>query len=379
MLRGNDIQMKVEEKIYQIALSRARGVGYVLAQRLMAHFGSAQAVFQSTIQALNKVLGSSRYLAPVIRNTNGLEQAYELLVSHTKANIRIITPWEAAYPERLKHTYGAPTLLYLRGNIDLNTAKIISVVGTRRATNYGKKAVEMLLSELSPYPLLIVSGLAYGIDIHAHRTALELGLPTLAVLAGGVDTIYPKAHKSVAEAMLAQGGLLSEHPLQTIPEAHQFATRNRIVAGISDATIVVEAGQKSGTLITAHYANEYNREVFAVSWGIDAPYSVGCHYLIKNHQAHLLTRAADIVDVMCWGEAAPASKNIVDILDRLPELTRAERDTIQTIGQSEVHIDELSYKTQLPPNQLLTLLLQLEFKKIVKFLPGNKFRLTAYH
>lgn len=378
MFEQDTTSIEVREKVYQIALSQVKGVGYTLAQRLMAQFGSAQAVFQGTFQALNKALGNSRYLAPAIHNRDGIEQAEELLASHDKAKIRIITPWETAYPERLKHTYGVPTLLYLRGDVDLNTAKIISIVGTRRATHYGKKAIEILLSELSAYPLLIVSGLAYGIDIHAHRTALELGLPTLAVLAGGVDTIYPKAHKRIAEVMLAQGGLLSEHPLQTKPEAHQFAARNRIIAGIADATIVVEAGQKSGALITAHYANEYNREVFAVSGSIDAPYSVGCHHLIKTHQAHLITSAADIVDAMRWDKAVPASKNILDVLDRLPELTEAEKSAVKTIGRREIHIDELSYQTQLPPNQLLTILLQLELKKIVKFLPGNKFRLTAY-
>ena len=367
--------MKVQEKIYQIALSQVRGVGYTLAQRLMAQFGSAQAVFQSTLPALRKALGPSRHLAPSIYNSDGVvTQANELLASHHKANIRVITSWETAYPERLKHTYGAPMLLYLRGNVDLNTAKIISIVGTRRATNYGRKAVEVLLSGLSAYPLLIVSGLAYGIDIHAHRVALALGLPTLAVLAGGVDTIHPKAHKTVAEAMLALGGLLSEHPLQSRPEAYQFAARNRIIAGIADATIVVEAGQKSGALITAHYANEYNREVFAVSGSIDAPYSVGCHHLIKTHQAHLLTSALDLVDALNWGTLVPNAKSI---LQRLPELKSVEKKVVQAVGNLEVHIDTLSYQTQIPLNQLSGILLKLELKKVVKALPGNKFRLTV--
>ncbi|MFM2428360.1 MAG: hypothetical protein RL012_244 [Bacteroidota bacterium] len=370
--------MQIEEKIYQIALSQVRGVGYVLSKKMIVRFGSAQAIFQSTLQALTKAPGISKRIAQDIRSSDAFSKAAALLASHDKANTRVITPWEDAYPERLKHIYGVPTLLYFRGNVDLNQAKVISIVGTRNATNYGKKVVETLLSDLSTYPLLIVSGLAYGIDIHAHRTALELGLPTLAVVAGGVDTIYPAAHKRTAEAMLAQGGLLSEHPLQTRPEAHQFAARNRIIAGISDATIVAEAGQKSGALITANYANEYNREVFAVSGGIYAPYSAGCHHLVKTHQANLLTRAADIVDAMHWDEEVPAAKNILDVLDKLPELTEAERSAVQTIGRLEVHIDELSYQTQIPLNRLSAILLQLELKKIVKFLPGKRFRLVAY-
>ena len=378
MFRGNLMPMQAEEKIYQIALSQVRGVGYALSKKLMARFGSAQAIFQSTLQALTKAPGISKCIAQEIRSSDAFSKAAELLASHDKAHTRVITPWEAAYPERLKHIYGAPTLLYLRGNVHLNTAKVISIVGTRSSTTYGKRVVETLLSDLSTYPLLIVSGLAYGIDIHAHRTALELSLPTLAAVAGGVDIIYPAAHKRTAEAMLAQGGLLSEHPLQTKPEAHRFAARNRIIAGIADATIVVEAAQKSGALITAKYANEYNREVFAVSGGIYAPYSSGCHHLVKTHQANLLTSAADIVDAMHWDEKVPVAKNILDALDKLPELTEAERSAVQTIGKLEVHIDELSYQTQIPLNQLSAILLQLELKKIVKFLPGNRFRLAAY-
>jgi DNA processing protein len=379
MFKGSLMPMQVEEKICQIALSQVRGVGYVLAKKLMARFGSAQAIFQSTVQALTKIPGVSACIAQEICDDNAFSKAAELLASHDKANTCIITPWEGTYPERLRHIYGAPTLLYLRGNVALNAAKIISVVGTRSATNYGKRVVETLLSELSIYPLLIVSGLAYGIDIHAHKIALELGLPTLAVVAGGVDNIYPTAHKKVAEAMLAQGGLLSEHPLRTKPEAHQFASRNRIIAGIAEATIVVEAGQKSGALITAKYANEYNREVFAVSGSMYAPYSVGCHHLIKTHQAHLLTSATDIVDVMRWDQVTPAPKNIIDFLDRFPALTEVERDIVATLDKlrEEVHIDELSYQAQIPLNRLSAALLQLELKKIVKVLPGKKFRLAT--
>jgi DNA processing protein len=374
------MSMQAKEKVYQIALCQVRGVGYVLARKLMAQFGSAQAIFEGTLKALTKVPGSSLAIAQEIRNSNAFSKANEFLKSHDQASTRIITPWEDAYPERLRHIYGAPTLLYLRGNVDLNTAKVVSIVGTRNATNYGKRVVETLLSELSAYSLLVVSGLAYGVDIHAHKIALELGLPTLAVVAGGVDTIYPAVHKNTAAAMLAQGGLLSEHPRCTKPEAHQFAARNRIIAGIADATIVVEAGQKSGALITAKYANEYNREVFAVSGGVYEPYSAGCHHLIKTHQANLLTSAADIVHAMHWDQAIPASKNVMDVLDRLPELTEAERGAVQTIDklQKEVHIDELSYEAQIPLNQLSAILLQLELKKIVKCLPGKKFRLAAY-
>ena len=371
--------MEVKEKIHQIALSQVKGVGYVLSNKLMASFGSAQAIFQGSLKELIRALGGNRSLAQAILSQRGLSEANELWAAHHQADIQIITPWEEVYPQRLKHIYGVPTLLYFRGNAELNKARIISIVGTRRATDYGKKVVETILNALSAYPLLVVSGLAYGVDIHAHRTALELGLPTLAVLAGGVDTIYPAPHKKVAEAMLARGGLLSEHPLATKPEAHQFAARNRIIAGIADATIVVEAGKSSGALITANYANEYNREVFAVAGSIYEPYSAGCHQLIKTHQAHLLTSAADIIDMMNWGEEVATAKHRPAVFASLPELTEVERGAVQTIGrlQKEVHIDELSYQAQIPLNQLASILLQLELKKIVKSLPGKKFRLAA--
>ncbi|MCU0317996.1 MAG: DNA-processing protein DprA [Amoebophilaceae bacterium] len=371
--------MQVEEKLYQVALSQVRGVGYVLAQKLMARFGSAQAIFQSMPRELTQVPGVSQCIAQTIRSGDAYAQATEFLALHEKANIRILTPWEEAYPERLRHIDGTPTLLYLRGDVDLNAAKVLSIVGTRNATNYGKKVVETLLGELSAHTLLIVSGLAYGVDIHAHKTALAVGLPTLAVVAGGVDTVYPSAHKRVAEEMLARGGLLAEHPLRTKLAAHQFAARNRIIAGMADATIVVEAGKRSGALITAQYANAYNREVFAVSGSIYEPYSVGCHHLIKTHQAHLLTSAADIAYAMHWDEERPISKSILDVLDRISELTEVERSVAQVIGklQGEVHIDQLSHQTQIPLNQLSAVLLQLELKKIVKFLPGRKFRLIA--
>ncbi len=350
----------------------------MLSNKLMARFGSAQAVFGSNIKDLVRVPGSNRSLAQSILNKHGLDEAYKLWTAHKKTNVRIITPWEKAYPNRLKHICGVPTLLYLRGKVDLNKTKVISVVGTRKATAYGKRVVETLLSELRAYPLLVVSGLAYGVDIHAHRTALELGLPTLAVLAGGLDTIYPSAHKKTAETMLAKGGLLSEYPFQTKLEPHQFAARNRLIAGMADATIVVEADSKSGALITANYANDYNREVFAVAGSIYEPCSTGCHLLIRSHRAHLLTSAADLIDTMNWDKGLTTEEYSPNLFS-LPGLTEIEKGAVQTIGlfHQEVHIDELSHRSQIPVNQLASILMQLECKKIIRSLPGQKFRLAA--
>lgn len=376
------VDQNAQEKIYQVALSNVKGIAHVLAQRLVAHFGSARAVFHSSYKELVKVPGTGHNLARAILSKHTVPQAEKLLSDHDRAGVRIITFWDNAYPERLRHIPDAPNLLYFRGSMDFNTTnvKFVSIVGTRRATSYGKKVIEALLSELSGYPLAIVSGLAYGVDVHAHKTALELNIPTLAVVAGCIKKVYPSVHKKIAQEILTQGGLASEYPLHTPLEAHQFVVRNRIIAGISDATIVVEAGQKSGALITASWANEYSRDVFAVSGGIYDAYSAGCHHLIKTHQASLLTSAADIVNSMNWDQSNPSKTNSSSISKRFTDLTKVEQSAVSAMGglQKEVFLEELSQYVQIPMNLLLTTMLSLEMKKIVKILPGRKLRLTAY-
>lgn len=371
--------MAKQEKIHQIALLLVKGVGTTLWKKLIAQFGSAQAVFESSAKNLINIPGSSRRLAYEILKKDTLRMAEASFLAHQQKQIQIISLWDKAYPERLKHITHAPPLLYFQGNTDLNAAKIISIVGTRSATVYGKKIVEKLINELCAYNVLIVSGLAYGIDIHAHTIALKHGLSTLAVLAGSLDAIYPSIHEKLALAMLTQGGLLSEYPLQTSIELYQFPARNRIIAGIADAVIVVEANQKSGALITADCANAYDREVFAVPGSIYESYSSGCNYLIKTQQAHLITSAADIAYIMNWQTDTNMVQPSKHVLERMPQLTTEEQGTVQALKklQKEVHIDELSYQAKIPLNQLSSVLLQLELKNVVKFLPGRKFRLAA--
>lgn len=368
-----------QEKLYQVALSLVEGVGTTLWKKLIAQFGSAEAVFQSSVKSLTRIPGSSSRLAHAILKKDTLSRAEALLIAHQRAKVQIISFYDAAYPERLKHTANAPPLLYFQGNTDLNAARIISIVGTRNATDYGKKMVEKLISELCAYHVLIVSGLAYGVDICAHRGALKHGLPTLTVLAGSLDMIYPAMHKKVALAMLLQGGMLSEHPLGTSLETHQFPARNRIIAGIADATVVIEAGDKSGALITADCANSYDREVFAVPGSVYETASSGCNYLIKTQQAHLITGAGDIAYIMNWDTANKAPRPSEPVMKKLPQLTTQEQGTVQALQKlhKEVHIDELSYQTSIPLSRLPSVLLQLELKNVVKFLPGNKFRLAA--
>lgn len=373
--------LESKEKISQIALSQVKGIGNAMLKRLIAKMGSARAVFQSSPKALTQTLGGNYRLAQEILHKNTLSQGEAILLAHEKAAIGITTLQEDIYPSRLRRMPDAPFIIYTRGNIDLNAHKVISIVGTRKATAYGKRVVETIIEDLIEHSVTIVSGLAYGIDIHAHRKALECSLPTVGVLAGGLNHIYPKSHKSTAIDMIRRRGcLLSEHPIQAQPEARYFAARNRIIAGIADATIVVEAGEKSGALITAHFANEYHREVFAVPGDIYNSYSKGCHQLINNHQAHLLSGISDVVRVMNWDQQVPRTGNLrLSVSDRLRGLSDPEKSIVETLEQmqKEVPMDELSYQASVPHNQMAGILLGLEVKKVIKFMPGKKYRLAV--
>ncbi len=277
----------------------------------------------------------------------------------------------------MKQVADAPSLLYFRGNCNLNNSRIIGLVGTRKATSYGRIVVENLMEELQKYNPLVVSGLAYGIDIAAHRAALINRIPTLGVFASGLDIIYPALHKKTAIEMLEQGGWLGEHPPGTQPEAHFFPARNRIIAGLCDAIIVVEAAEKGGALITADIANSYDREVFAVPGPINARYSQGSNNLIKRHQAHLLSSVKDLEYILNWDLALKESKTTKQE-EKIPAgLTDQEEKVVGVLLSkgNELAIDDLSWQSQVPINQLAAILLNLEFKGLVKALPGKRFRL----
>ncbi|MEN0016382.1 MAG: DNA-processing protein DprA [Bacteroidota bacterium] len=371
--------MDNKERIHQMALISTRGVGHLLWKRLIAQFGSAEAVFNSSVRALTQLPGTSKRLANEILRKDMLRTAEDLLAAHHREGIQVISCYDTAYPERLKHISSPPAFLYFRGHADLNAPKILSIVGTRTATAYGKRMTEQLIGELRIPNLLIVSGLAYGIDICAHKAALQHGLPTLTVLPSSLDIIYPPAHRSIAVSMIERGGIVTEHPLHTPLELHQFPARNRIVAGIADATVVIEAGHKSGALITAELANAHDREVFAVPGNVYERTSVGCNHLIKSQQAHLITCADDILYLMNWRADATKVRPTQAAPPKLPPLSQKEQEALQALQalKREVHIDELSHQAGIPPAQLASVLLQLELKNVVKFMPGNKFKLTV--
>ena len=373
--------MDSQEKICQLALSLIKGVGFNIWKKLIQEFTSAQQVFSTSPNALKNVLKSnSQQIIQAILQKETCETAKVIIQSHASKNIRVLSFFEDAYPQRLKHIANPPSFLYAQGNFNLENPKIISIVGTRNATAYGKNFLEKLIEEMVSYKVLVVSGLAYGIDIHTHKLALKYGLSTVGILASGLDIIYPGTHKKIAIEMLENGGLITESPIGTKLESFQFPNRNRIIAGLADATIVIEADFKSGAIITANFANDYNREVFAVPGNIYERYSAGCNHLIKTQQAHLVTKWEDILYIMRWQENKQSvlqspSYKILNFLGYSQE----EQQVIKALQffDRAIHIDALSEKSLLPLNKLSPILLQLELNNIVQLLPGNKFKLIS--
>jgi DNA processing protein len=368
------------EAQFEVALSFLPHVGDQLTKVLVSYCGSAKAVFDTPVPKLMKVPGVGEKVAKSIRDNgrHALVEAEDVLKKAADKNVELLFYTSPKYPNRLKQLPDAPPLLYFRGNSDLNHRRIISIVGTRKPTSYGQGITERIVEELKPYNVMIVSGLAYGIDIAAHRAALQAGLPTIGVMASGPDTIYPGVHKKYAEKMLEQGGVITENTFGTKPDAPRFPARNRIIAGMSDCTIVIEAAFKSGTLITADIAHSYDKEVMAVPGNINSPMSEGTNWLIKSHKAAVLTSTQDLIELLNWDvEDKLASKRAaaIPVLDPA-DFTPEEMQVLQVLIQSgEEQMDNLGWKSQVPVNQLASVLLGLEFKGMVKALPGKRFAL----
>jgi DNA processing protein len=365
-----------QEKLCQVALSLTPGVGDVLMRHLVAYCGSAAGVFATSLGKLQKIKGIGEGLSKVIVQKDAFHTAEATLKRAEAEGIQILFFTESEYPERLKRLYDAPTLLYFKGQGVLGATRTVSLVGTRQATDYGKRITEEIIEGIAAYKPLIVSGLAYGVDIAAHRAALKHHLPTVGVMASGIDVIYPSAHHKTAMQMLENGGLLTENPLGTGPDAPRFVARNRIIAGLSDAIVVVESAAKGGGLITAEYANNYHREVFAVPGDLKSKYSEGCNQLIRRNKAIIFTQPQDIVEALNWdisskegGAASPTPPDFSNFTDD-------ESQVLSLLRQhGEMHVDDLSWQTQVPMNKLASLLLNLEFQGMVKTLPGKRYAL----
>ena len=366
-----------QERLALLSLHFVPGIGDFLVKQLVSYCGSATDVFKLPKAKLLKIPGVGESTIAALNSGDPFRSAEEELRKAERNETRIIFFMDKAYPQRLKHFDDCPSMLYVKGNVNLNTSKTVGIVGTRQATQYGKEFVETLVNELTPHQPLIVSGLAYGIDIHAHKQALKQNLPTLGVMGSGMDVIYPSVHKDTATKMLGLGGLVTENPFGTKPDAHNFPARNRIIAGFSDALIVVEAAARGGALITAEIANNYNKDVFAVPGDIGKTYSEGCNKLIKINKAHLLTSVKDIEYIMNWSIDAATAKSSAAQLD----LHLFDPDELIVVNilkekKNSMMIDELSRKTSLSPSTLASLLLNLEFKNVVRSLPGKMYKLN---
>ncbi len=358
---------------YQVAMSLVPGVGHVIAKQLISYFGSAEKVFSANRNRLLKVPGIGIKTAEAFFDKRIVEKAEEIILKCDKSKVKILYFTEDDYPDRIRQLYDAPVILYAKGNSGLNPSRTMGIVGTRRATWYGKNFVDRIVEDLKAYDVAIISGLAYGIDYHAHVAALRNHMKTIGIMAGGFNHVYPSIHIKTANEMVKTGGLISEYPPDIVPEAHFFPERNRLIAGLSDAVIVVEAAEKGGALITAEYANNYNREVFALPGNINVKYSQGCNNLIKKHKANIITSIRDIEYIMNWEpEGQITEMNEPDWED----LSIPEKKIMEVLknNANELLIDDLSWKSQIPLNQLASHLLNLEFRGFVKALPGKKFR-----
>ncbi|MBF9253746.1 DNA-protecting protein DprA [Pontibacter sp. 172403-2] len=370
-----------DQNLYEVALTKLPGVGPQLTRLLVSYCGSPQAVFTAAPGKLLKIPGVGGITIKSITAgaKSALLQAEQIVKQAQEQDVSLLFYTSEKYPDRLKQFADAPTLLYFRGNGNLNQHRIISMVGTRQITSYGQTITERIVEDLKPYKVMIVSGLAYGVDIVAHRAALQAGLQTIGVMASGHDIIYPAMHRKYAERMLTQGGLLTESPFGTKPDAPRFPARNRIIAGMSDCTLVVEAALKSGTLITADIAHSYDKEVMAVPGNLTSPVSEGTNYLIKSNKAAVYTCAQDLVELLNWDlEDAAAAKQKAKSQLNAADYTEEEWKVLQVLQQSgEEQMDNLSWKAQVPVSLLASVLLGLEFKGMVKAKPGKKFMLIG--
>jgi DNA processing protein len=360
--------------IHQIALTQIDGIGPVQAKLLIEHFKTAEAIFKAKKKELSVIDGIGEIKAAQIKAFNDFKLAEEEVLFCQKHHIQTLFITDTNYPQRLLHCYDPPTMLYYRGTADLNANKTISIIGTRSNTDYGKQVTEQLIEHLALLNVTIVSGLAFGIDAIAHKTAIRHKQPTVGVLAHGLNSIYPSQHKNLAKDMLLNGGLLTEFSITETAIKFNFPKRNRIVAGISDATIVIETAAKGGSMITAELAYNYNRDLFAIPGKITDGKSSGCLKLIQQNKAILLTDAEQLIETMGWEEkkhSKPKKQRELFI-----ELTSDEKIIVAILKEKEsVHIDEIYLKSGLSSSSVAAIILNLELQNVINSLPGKVYQL----
>ena len=362
------------EKLYQIALTQLPNIGPVTAKKLISYCGSAESVFRSSEKSLRKIPSIGAQLAATIKLTQPIERAKRELEFIKNHRIQSLFFLDSDYPSRLKQFDDAPVMLYYRGEADLNAPRTLGVIGTRQPSPRGLAYCDEIIEGISDLSPVIISGLAFGIDIQAHRAALRSGLNTIAVLGHGLDRVYPFRHRQTAREMLVQGGLLTEFPSNTKPDRENFPMRNRIVAALCDAMLVVESGRSGGSLITARFANQYHKDVFAIPGRPKDIHAAGCNHLIKTHQAGLIESADDLVYAMGWAGTIPGAGIQQQLFEDLSEDELEIVDRLKAV--ESLHFDRLVRDTRWPPGKLSGLLLGLEFKGIIKSVPGSCFVLV---
>ena len=363
-----------QDLLHQLALTLVPNIGDVHAKILVQHYGDAQTIFNAKKSDLEKIEGIGAVRAKSLKDFSDFESAEKEIDFISRYKIQTLFLTDKNYPQRLLNCYDSPTLLFYKGSADLNASKIVGIVGTRSNTEYGKSFTEKLVKDLSEQNILIVSGLAFGIDAYAHKAALKNGLPTVGVVGHGLQTIYPSEHAGLAKEMLKKdGGILTEFFSNTKPDKHNFPLRNRLVAGICDATVLVETNIKGGSMITAKLADAYNRDVFAVPGRTTDKYSSGCNHLIKNNKAILLTDAEELLEVLGWKEKKANAKKQRELFI---ELSTDEKQIVQLLQQNEVlHIDEINISSGLSSSAIAAAILNLELQGVVGSMPGKLYKL----
>lgn len=366
--------MENNDLLYQIALTKLNGIGPRKALQLIAKTENIRQIFELSLSKLHQLTGFSKDVLRNIQKDNALMIAEKELSFIEKKEISTHFIFDATYPRRLKQCADAPLLLFTQGNVNLNPEKTVAIVGTRNATEYGIRLCEDLVKSLHNCNVQIISGLAYGIDICSHQAALKHQIPTIGVLGHSLDRIYPSSHKNIAKQMLENGGLLSEFLSGTKPDRENFPMRNRIVAGMSDAVIVVESKNSGGSLITAELAFDYNKDVFAFPGNVNQVYSEGCNKLIQKNKAHLITSGQEFIDMMGW---KISEKHKSSQFSLFQDLTEEELEMVEQLNGQIEHIDVLSMKMKKPVSAINVLLITMEIKGVVKSFPGNKYGLSA--
>lgn len=365
--------MSVCEKVFALLiLQKTKGIGIRTAHKLIHHYKTPAIILEQSPEKLTKEIQISEKIIADLFSKNVKNAALKELEYAKKQGFKIIPYGNDSYPYYLKQCSDAPLLLFQRGEFDLTNNRILSVVGTRNMTSYGAKICRNIIEELAPYRPIIVSGFAAGVDITAHLAAMDFGLETVGVLGHGFGFVFPKNHSPYVSKVLKNGSFITEYWSDIPPFAANFLTRNRIVAGISCATLVVESPLKSGALSTANWANDYNREVFAIGGRITDLQSQGCNALIKNHKAHLITSAEDIALAMGWEN----DKNNKKKIQKLPlNLSKPQQKIMDILKKRKEHLDMIVLKTGMPTNQVLAILFELEMQNIVKPLAGKYYEL----